>query len=50
MNLSLIKYSFFAGMLAFAGLPIYLHAPKYFLDNYDIINNNWSNTPSPQMF
>ena len=36
MNLSLIKYSFFAGMLAFAGLPIYLHAPKYFLDNYDI--------------
>ena len=34
MNLSLIKYSFFAGMLAFAGLPIYLHAPKYFLDNY----------------
>jgi len=23
-------------MLAFAGLPIYLHAPKYFLDNYEI--------------
>jgi len=36
MKLSLIKYSFFSGMLAFAGLPIYLHAPKYFLDNYDI--------------
>lgn len=23
-------------MLAFAGLPIYLHAPKFFLDNYEI--------------
>jgi len=36
MKFGLIKYSFFSGMLAFAGLPIYLHAPKYFLDNYEI--------------
>ena len=32
----LVKYSLFSGMLAFAGLPIYLHAPKYFVDTYDI--------------
>jgi len=32
----LAKYSLFSGMLAFAGLPIYLHAPKYFVDTYDI--------------
>lgn len=36
MHFGLIRYSFFSGMLAFAGLPIYLHAPKFFLDNYDI--------------
>ncbi|MDB9878048.1 MFS transporter [Amylibacter sp.] len=36
MHFGLVRYSFFSGMLAFAGLPIYLHAPKFFLDNYDI--------------
>jgi len=30
------SYAVFAGMLAFAGLPIYIHAPKFFVDNYGV--------------
>lgn len=36
MAQSLAKYGVFAGMLSFAGLPIYLHAPKYFVDTYGV--------------
>ena len=30
------RYALFAGTLAAAGLPIYIHAPKVYVDNYDI--------------
>lgn len=33
---NLPAYSLFAGMLAMAGLPIYIHAPKFYLDNYGV--------------
>ena len=29
-------YAVFAGVLAAAGLPIYIHAPKYFVDEYGV--------------
>ncbi len=29
-------YALFAGLLAMAGLPIYIHAPKFFVDNYGV--------------
>ena len=32
----LSAYSLFAGVLAAAGLPIYLHAPKFFFDQYGV--------------
>ncbi|MEO0343922.1 MAG: MFS transporter [Pseudomonadota bacterium] len=30
------QFSLFAGMLAFAGLPLYIHAPKFFADEYGV--------------
>jgi GPH family glycoside/pentoside/hexuronide:cation symporter len=30
------RYGFYAGFLAFAGLPIYIHAPKFFADEYGV--------------
>ncbi|MEM9210987.1 MAG: MFS transporter [Pseudomonadota bacterium] len=30
------QFSLFAGMLAFAGLPLYIHAPKFFADKYGL--------------
>ncbi|KAB7616029.1 sugar:cation symporter [Amylibacter sp. SFDW26] len=30
------SYALFSGMLAFVGLPIYIHAPKFFVDEYGI--------------
>lgn len=30
------RYGLFAGFLAFAGLPIYIHAPKFFVDQYGV--------------
>ena len=29
-------YAIFAGVLAAAGLPIYIHAPKFFVDEYGV--------------
>jgi GPH family glycoside/pentoside/hexuronide:cation symporter len=29
-------YALFAAMLASAGLPIYIHAPKFFVDQYGV--------------
>ena len=36
MNLRLAPYAIFAAMLAMAGLPIYIHAPKFFADEYGV--------------
>ena len=33
---SFLSYAVFAAMLGMAGLPIYIHAPKFFVDNYGI--------------
>lgn len=33
---SLPGYAVFAAMLASAGLPIYIHAPKFYVDNYGV--------------
>ena len=33
---TLPRYGLFAGFLAFAGLPIYIHAPKFFVDQYGV--------------
>ena len=33
---ALPSYAVFAAMLGIAGLPIYIHAPKFFVDNYGI--------------
>ena len=30
----LAPYSLFAGVLAMAGLPIYIHAPKFYADSF----------------
>ena len=30
------SYALFAGMLAMAGLPIYIHAPKFYVDEYGV--------------
>lgn len=32
----LLSYAVFAGFLAAAGLPLYIHAPKYFVDEYGV--------------
>jgi glycoside/pentoside/hexuronide:cation symporter, GPH family len=29
-------YALFAGLLAMAGLPIYIHAPKFYVDEYGV--------------
>lgn len=36
MRAGLARYSVFAAMLAMAGLPIYIHAPKYYVDEYGV--------------
>ena len=36
MNSSLAPYALFAGMLAMAGLPIYIHAPKFYVDEFGV--------------
>lgn len=36
MTSTLAPYSFFAGMLAMAGLPIYIHAPKFYVDSFGV--------------
>ena len=35
-HLGLHRYSTFAGVLAAAELPLYIHAPKFFVDQYDL--------------
>jgi GPH family glycoside/pentoside/hexuronide:cation symporter len=30
------RYAIFAAVLAAAGLPLYIHAPKFFVDTYDL--------------
>lgn len=35
-NDNLPAYAIFAAMLSAAGLPIYIHAPKYFVDEYGV--------------
>ena len=35
-NVGLHRYSTFAGVLAAAGLPLYMHAPKFYVDQYDL--------------
>jgi glycoside/pentoside/hexuronide:cation symporter, GPH family len=35
-NLYLIKYSFFSLCLSFLGLPLYIHLPKFYHDNYGL--------------
>ncbi|WGI22610.1 MFS transporter [Amylibacter sp. IMCC11727] len=35
-SLGLHRYSTFAGILAAAGLPLYIHAPKFYVDQYDL--------------
>ncbi|MDA9274841.1 MFS transporter, partial [bacterium] len=35
-NNNLPAYAVFAAMLSAAGLPIYIHAPKYFVDEYGV--------------
>ena len=34
--LGLPGYAVFAAMLASAGLPIYIHAPKFYVDEYGV--------------
>ena len=34
--MTLAPWSLFAAMIAAAGLPIYIHAPKFFVDNYGV--------------
>lgn len=36
MSLSLWRYSLYGGFLAAAGLPIYIHAPKFFVDQHGL--------------
>ncbi len=36
MSLQLPSFSLFAGLLAVAGLPIYIHAPKFYVDEYGV--------------
>jgi len=35
-HMGLPPYALFSGMLAFVGLPIYIHAPKFFVDEYGV--------------
>ncbi len=36
MTAGLWRWSVFAAMLSFAGLPIYIHAPKFYVDEYGV--------------
>ncbi|MEM8802354.1 MAG: MFS transporter, partial [Pseudomonadota bacterium] len=36
MTQPLAPYALFASALAMAGLPIYIHAPKFFVDEYGV--------------
>lgn len=36
IRLGLHRYTAFAGVLAAAGLPLYIHAPKFYVDRYDL--------------
>ena len=36
MQTGLYRYGVFAAALSFAGLPLYLHAPKFFVDEYGL--------------
>lgn len=36
MTERLAPYALFAGLLAMAGLPIYIHAPKFYVDEYGV--------------
>lgn len=36
MTRSLLPWTVFAAMIAAAGLPIYIHAPKFFVDSYGV--------------
>ena len=36
MTAPLVPFAVFAGVLASAGLPIYIHAPKFFVDTYGV--------------
>ncbi|MCG6883499.1 MAG: MFS transporter [Silicimonas sp.] len=36
MSAPLAPYALFAGMLAMAGLPIYIHAPKFYVDEFGV--------------
>ena len=36
LRASLPSYAFFASLLGMAGLPIYIHAPKFFVDTYGV--------------
>ena len=35
-SFALLSYALFAAMLGVAGLPIYIHAPKFFVDTYEV--------------
>lgn len=35
-SMGLPRYAVFSSMLAFVGLPIYIHAPKFFVDHYGV--------------
>lgn len=36
LNTGLYRYASFAGVLAAAGLPLYIHAPKFYVDQYGV--------------
>lgn len=36
MTQPLLPYAFFGALLAMAGLPIYIHAPKFYVDEYGV--------------
>lgn len=36
LNTGLHRYAIFAAILAAAGLPLYIHAPKFYVDQYDV--------------
>lgn len=36
LNAGLYRYASFAGVLAAAGLPLYIHAPKFYVDQYGV--------------
>ena len=44
---ALAPYAIFAATLAAAGLPIYIHAPKFFVDEYGVSLASLSGVLSP---